>query len=158
MTKSRRDVSKQLGVWLRSELIGIDAVSRPSPFGPSARDALGQLAIDAPAEQWFGGDRSKCVLDRENLSSTCRSVVLDRLDLESGRRKTALSGLELMVLDRADPSGGCEGTARGRRGPVGERDVTKLVTKALMASGRGRTALKLGERTAPYLIKLEESL
>ena len=157
MTRSSRDLSNQPGVWLRPGLIGIDDASTSSPCGPSARRALGQLAISAPAEQWFGGKRSVYVLVRENLSSARRSVALARLELESARRRTALNGLELMVLDRADPSSGCEGTARSWRSPLGGREVTELVTKTVTASGRERTALKLGKLTAPYLMKPEES-
>ena len=106
MTRSRSrsssDLSKQPGVWLRPDVIGIDVASRPSPYGPSARDVPGQLAIRAPLEQWFRGKRWECVLVSENLSSTRRSVVLIRLDLGSARRRTALNGLELVVFDGAD--------------------------------------------------------
>ena len=135
LTKSSRDLSKQLGVWIRPELIGIDAVSRSSPFGSSARHALGQLAISVPSEQWFDGKRSVYVLVRDNL--------------ESARRRTALNYQELKVLGGADSAGGREGTARRRRGPLGGRERTVLVRKAL-ASGRERTALKLGELTTAY--------
>ena len=119
-----------LGVWLRPDVIGIDAVSRPAPFGPSARRAPGQLAISVLLERWFDGKRSVYVLVRENLSSTRRSVVLVRLDLVSARRRTALNYQELKVLDGADPAGGREGTARRRPSPLGGRDQTVLVRKA----------------------------
>ena len=70
------------------------------------------------------------VLVRENLASTRGSVLLTSLDLGSARRRTALNGLKLMVLDGRDQSGGREGTARRRRGPLGGRERTVLVRKA----------------------------
>ena len=153
LTKSSRDLGKQPGVWLRPDVIGIDDASRSSPCGPSARRALGQLAIRAPSEEWFDGKRLVYVLVRKNPASTRGCVVLANKNLASVCRRTALNGLELVVLDRRGPSGGCEGTAPRRRRLVGGRDVTELVTKAFLASGRERTALKLGELTAPYLMK-----
>ena len=102
LTKSSRDLSEQLGVWLRPDVIGSDAVSRSAPFGPSARQALGQLTRSVPSEQSFRGKRLVYVLVRDNLTSIRKSVVLARLDLGSARRRTALNGLKLMVLDGAD--------------------------------------------------------
>ena len=130
MTKSSRDLSKQPGVWLRPDVIGIDVASRPSPCGPSTWDVLGRLAISAPLERWFRGQQWEYVLDKENLSSTRRSVVLAGLGLSSVCRGTALNGLELVVLDGADPSGGREGTALSRHSQLGGREGTALIREA----------------------------
>jgi len=109
-------LTEQLGVWLRPALIGIDDASTSSPCGPSARDALGQLTKRVPFEQWFEGKRLEFALGSQSVSSVCRRI--------------ALSGLQLVVLDGADLSGGCEGTARSRQSPLGRREETPLVRKA----------------------------
>ena len=102
LTKSSRDLSEQLGVWLRPDVIGSDAVSRSAPFGPSARQVLGQLTRSVPSEQSFRGKRSVYVLVRDNLASTRRRVMVGRLSLSSVCRRIALNGLELLVFDGAD--------------------------------------------------------